>query len=116
MLKTVNAAILLAALILAGCGGGASTTATVSGSSAPGVDTSSQAYQLGVKSGTDGNAETEYFTTHDSQEACHYGFAYDWDTISGSGTPPDYATQEWRDYLAGCRNALNHQSAGGKHP
>jgi hypothetical protein len=97
--KLLTAAVAVAAAIsLAACGGGGSTAA---------VDTSSKAYQLGVKSGTDGNAETEYFTTHDSQEACHYGFAYDWDTITGHSTPPDYTTHEWQDYLAGCSNALN---------
>jgi hypothetical protein len=112
MLKTVNAAILSAVLILAGCGGGApKTTGTVSGSSAPGVDASSQAYQRGVKSGTNGNAESDAFSGANFTEACHYGYAYD-----TSSSLPDYTGQEYQDYLAGCLYALNRQSAIGKHP
>ena len=91
-----------AAISLAACGGGGSPSASTAA-----VDTSSQSYQMGLKTGTDGQAEI----------AAHGGF----DILSHSYkklSPQDACEGQWAvdsapnlsktDYMAGCLYGLSH--------
>lgn len=80
-----------------------------------GVDKSSQSYRMGLKTGTDGQAEIMAYGGFDIlshqntapapyEEACKAQFDLD------NGAGPDLNLVE-RDYMAGCLDGLNHQGA-----
>jgi hypothetical protein len=94
-----------AAIVIAGCGSNGSPVSAPSESSAP--STSSPSYQQGLKSGTDGYAEVQAFGPMGGaavpyDQACQSSFDID------GGADPDLVQQ---DYIQGCLNGLNHQSA-----
>ena len=81
------------------------------GSASPGIDKSSQSYRMGLKSGTDGYAEVRAFGAvylggrtppMPYEEACKLSFNQD----NGGNLPVVE-----KDYMAGCLDGLNHQSA-----
>lgn len=86
----------------------------------PPVDTSSQSYQMGLKTGTDGQAEiaayggfnifTHQFERRSHQDACEG----EWRTDNGAN--PDLNLNH-RDYMAGCLYGLDHNanSPGASH-
>src|SRR6185312_11249031 len=84
------AVLAAAAAVLAGCG-----------SDAKAVDTSSQSYQEGLKSGTSGLAEIEAFKGMSNNKACELGL-----NIDSGGSRVNK-----QDYMAGCLYGLSHQSA-----
>jgi hypothetical protein len=94
-----------------GAGSGAESGATPSA----GVDTSSQSYRMGLKSGTKGQAEINAFGGFDIGSHRNFGpqpyeqvCKADFDLESGAA--PDLNLVE-QDYVAGCLYGLNHQSA-----
>jgi hypothetical protein len=105
-------------------GAGSGSTSGASGSTAA-VDTSSQSYQMGLKSGTDGPAEMAAFgydaisdepgqllqkragVSH--QEACEQGYNSDNSPFS---RPEDGLNKT--DYMAGCLYGLDHNA--NSHP
>jgi Protein of unknown function (DUF2510) len=106
---------------LFGSGGAGSGSADGASGSTAAVDTSSQSYQMGLKSGTDGPAEMAAFgydaisdqpgqllqkvgpVSH--QEACEQGFNSDNSPFSR----PDNGLNK-TDYMAGCLYGLDHNA------
>lgn len=84
------------------------------GSASPGVDKSSQSYRMGLKSGTNGDGEEHAFGTvylggrnppMPYEKACKQAFTID------NVDPPSGVPLVEKDYMAGCLDGLNHQSA-----
>lgn len=106
--KLLTAAVGVAAAIsLAACGGGGSPSASTAA-----VDTSSESYQMGLKEGTDGQAEiavhggldilTHQYKKLSPQDACEGQWAVD--------QSPNLSH---RDYMAGCLYGLDHGGNAG---
>ncbi len=92
------------AVAISGCGGGGST---------PAVNTSSQSYQMGLATGTDGQAATAAFGGFDitsnsykklsPQDACEGQWNID------NGAAPDLKLSK-TDYMAGCLYGIAHNA------
>ena len=96
-------------------GGPQTSSASGSGKSAyAGADKSSQSYQMGLKAGTDGQAEIAAYggfdiLTHQNTAPMSYEDACKGQFDIEHGAAPSEIVE--RDYMAGCLDGLNHQSA-----
>jgi hypothetical protein len=105
----ITAAIALSVTVLGAFGGGGSA-----------VDTSSQSYRMGLKTGTDGQAEIAAYggfniLTHQNEQLSHQD-ACEGQWQIDNGAEPDLHLSH-RDYMAGCLYGLDHNanSPGASH-